>query len=99
MERQEQSHDGGQCQAEAAGALQRRGAVAQFGVAARLGHLVSGGVGVAAGEVHRGGLVAFGLREAPLHGDVDEADCGGDRRNARLALPALLIEPLVTVAG
>lgn len=77
MKHQEQSEDGSYGQAEAAGTLQRRGAVAQIGDAAGLSHLVSGGVGVAAGEGDGWRLVALILRQASLHLDIHEADCGG----------------------
>lgn len=75
MEHHKQSDDGGQGQAEAAGTLQRRGAVAQIGVAARLVHAVSGGVGVATGKAHGCGLVALSFHKASLHLDIHEADC------------------------
>lgn len=67
MKRQEHSNDGSYGQAQATGTLERRGAVTQLSVAARLGHFVSGGVGVAAGKINGCGLVAISLREASLH--------------------------------
>lgn len=66
----EQSGEGGQAQAEPAGPRQTRRGVAQVGVAARLGHGVNGGVGVALGEVHLFGLVALAHRKAALGLDV-----------------------------
>lgn len=61
-----QSGDGGQSQAQPG----REGgcSVAQVGVAARLGHLVDGGVGVG-GEVHLRRLVALALLQTALHLD------------------------------
>lgn len=61
-----QSGDGGQSQAQP-GREGGRG-VAQVGVAARLGHLVDGGVGVG-GEVHLRRLVALALLQTALHLD------------------------------
>lgn len=81
VERRVQRQDGGQRQAEDAGPLQRRAAVAQIHVAARLGHLVGGGVGVA-GEGHRRRLVALSDGQAALHLHVHETGCGGGTTHA-----------------
>lgn len=74
---QEQSGDGGQGHAHAGPPGQPRSAVAQVGVAARLGHGVNGGIVVAGGEVNVDGLVAFGLCQAALLDDVHKARCRG----------------------